>query len=231
MVSYHRPRDFSSSVDSILTNTDLPYHLTIIDNSCGKLDTQLSKYRDIQSVTIIRNESNIGKGQSFKVHYDQIETKHKYLISVDGDVIVPQNWLSAMVKIADTIENLAILSPELISIDGVPSMHHRTDEILVKDNLFYNKGVAGPLFLFNRYFYEGNGGYPGDCLYGHDDSPMCNKASRLKLFVGYTKKVKCIHSLQDDTPEYRQWRKENIADVTTGTGFWDQVHNPDNTAE
>ena len=72
MVSYCRPNDLDLSIKSILTNTDIPFKLTIIDNSIGKVDHILNKYKQYGYITIIKNEKNIGKAHSFNKHIDTI---------------------------------------------------------------------------------------------------------------------------------------------------------------
>jgi GT2 family glycosyltransferase len=216
-VAYHRPNDFQLCISSMLSNTSLPYNLTIIDNSCGGLDWCLCNLDS--RVKIIRNLTNIGKGKSFRLWYQSIMStnNHKYFISLDADVIVPPLWLESLYRAIIKLEQpLAAIAPTFVNTqmhyDGVPLPNEPTT--------FYTTKTAGPLLLINRAFYESFGGYPGDCLYGHDDGFLCSKAKQSNKFIGYTTTVKCFHSELDVTEEYRQWKLDNLNDVSCCNGLW-----------
>lgn len=232
-VSYHRPNDFKLCIQSIVENTDLPYKLTIIDNSTGKLDNQLNQFA--KHATIIRNDINIGKGKSFKKYYKSICSDDGYFISLDADVIVPERWLSKMMSVVMQIEQpFAALAPVLLrdnqdSFDNQVKcsdiyMHGGNDGFhdirRISDNLYSTKLVAGPLLLLSCQFYNKIGGYPGDVLYGHDDGFICNKAVQMNHFIGITDIISCIHSNIDSDDQYAQWKINNLNNKATKSGRW-----------
>lgn len=236
-VSYHRPNDFELCIQSVIDNTDLPYKLTIIDNSSGGIDTSLNKYRKHANITIIKNNTNLGKGKSFKKYYKSIcGNDDVYFVSLDADVIVPPNWLSKLITlIMDINIPFAAIAPVLIrdnndSFDkqirnGDIYMHGGTDNFSqlkkINKNLYATKSVAGPLLLLSCKFYKLIGGYPGDTLYGHDDGFICNKAIEYGHFVGITDIIECVHSNIDNTEEYQNWKLSNINNISTKFGYWD----------
>lgn len=237
-VSYFRPNDFSLCIRSILENTLVPYNLTIIDNSSGGIQKQLHEFAKIPNVKIIENHRNIGKGASFKLWYNTItkNSSTKYIVSIDADIIVPKEWLSTLIRSTNEIDKpLGAIAPVLMHTaeDSFESqisnksltMHGRNKGFnnmqKVSKHTYYNIYTAGSLFLIDREFYESIGGYPGNCLYGHDDGYICSKSQELHRFVGFTTTVACIHSRTDETKEYRRWKRNNISKVNHHSGYWD----------
>jgi len=229
-ISYHRALDFELCISSIISNTTMPYKLTIIDNSNGALDNELNALD--QNVRIIRNPSNWGKGKSFKFWYNHITKKNdnELFVSLDADVIVPNGWLESMCRDAHEISNLGALAPTFVKsaddlnkndpYDGLMYMHVRGNEI--NKNIFHSPKTAGPLLLINKKFYDDVGGYPGDCLYGHDDGYICKMAVKSKRFIGYTESVVCIHSNLDCPHDYTQWKLNNV-NKKKEQGYWDKA--------
>lgn len=245
-VSYHRPRDFSVCIDSVLQHTDLPFNLTIIDNSVGAIDDTIRKLPE--HVRIIRNQENIGKGRSFKKWYHTIMNgkKPKYLVSLDCDIKVPPEWLSNLIRASyKTDMKLGAIAPvslrsendsfeeqlrsKNICMHGGPKGFRTKKEIA--PGLFYSIDTAGSVFLIDREFYESIGGYPGTSLFGHDDGFICGKANKRQRFIGFTSDVSCVHLKQDDTDGYRNWKRSSVNKVEVRSGHWDRSHDPSSISE
>lgn len=234
MVSYFRPNDLLLSVESIINNTTYPYRLTLIDNSHGGLDRELSTIQEQHPhIVIMRNEQNIGKGASYRRWYHHImaSDNNKYFVSMDADVIVPQQWLELLLRAA-AIANAGVLAPLLLnnandSFDRQIQNHKLTmhgwhEMQKITESIYYNSQLAGPLLLISKRLYEECGGYPGDQLYAHDDGVICKAAKSNNLFIGIETAVCCIHSMLDDTPQYRAWKQQHFNNSTARTGYWDQ---------
>lgn len=234
MVSYFRPNDLLLSVESVISHTSCPYRLTLIDNSHGGLDRELSLIQKRHlHVVVLRNEQNIGKGASYRKWYSHIMAgdNNKYFVSMDADVIVPQQWLESLLRAA-AIVNAGVLAPLLLnnaddSLDRQVqnrklTMHGFHEMQPATKSVYYNSQLAGPLLLISKRLYEKCGGYPGDQLYAHDDGVICKAAKSNNLFVGIETAVCCIHSTLDDTPKYRDWKQQHFNNSTVRIGYWDQ---------
>lgn len=236
-ISYHRPNDFKICIDSILKNTIMPYKLTIIDNSCGGLDSLLNYYETIDHINIIRNKTNLGKGASFKKHYESINKDSKLFVSLDADIEVPHMWLSKLYKRVITIDRLGALSPVLTGKHKYKTFEEqlRNNHILmhggkkgyhemmkIADGLYHTQHTAGPLLLINGEFFDEIGGYPGDKLFGHDDGFLCKKSIEMNRFIGFTSDVSCIHHQNDNEPEYAKWKRDNLNKDRVHKGHWDR---------
>lgn len=242
MVSYFRPNDFQKSVKSILSNTICSFHLSIIDNSHGGLDTELALVEADPRITIYKNSTNIGKGAAFNRWFKQImgNPQNDHFVSIDADILVPQGWLFRMEAARTAImrhESFGVLAPiiqdnEHDTFDkqlaaGVLTMHNNTEFEFVDyhDNLYRNRYTAGPLFLvstrlFNRY------GYCEKQLYGSDDGRLCHVAHHDELFIGITSDVSVIHLNADNSEGYQEWKNRNVTKDVDHKGYWDQSDNP-----
>lgn len=233
MVSYYRPNDFLRSVRSVLNNTDCPYHLTIIDNSCGGLDKELDQIHHA-NVTICRNTANKGKAVAINQKFSEV-VKTDHFITIDGDVIVPEGWLIELKRSYYAIkrsEKPGIIAPVILNnkhntwdkqLKNELVMHRKgkLEETPYYKGLYRNRYNAGPLFLIDTNFFKKAGLYYEGQLYGADDGMLCNSAAKLKRFMGINSNVQVIHSNEDNTKEYNEWKKRNITKDVDQRGHWD----------
>lgn len=246
MVSYFRPNDLKRCVESILTNTKEPYHLSIIDNSHGGIDTTLNTFTD-PHITIYRNTQNLGKGRAFMKWYAHIikDSNSDHFISIDSDLLVPPDWLLKLQMAAYRIRGrhpLGVLAPVIMNEVGEDFQHqisndkvvmHRTTNAssFVLPNVYRNRHTAGPLFLIDRQFFESVRGYMQTQMYGNDDGELCKAAARQERFIGIVTDVEVLHLNDDATDGYREWKKRNVNMDVDHTGFWDQTGNSNNTSQ
>lgn len=230
MVTYFRPNDFTKCITSVLKNTRHPFHLTIIDNSQGGLDSVLVEFEGDSRITIIRNTSNIGKGQSFRKWAPIIINESEYFISIDADVEVPEYWLTRLQTTYLRIKRHqlpGILAPRIVDSNDIPCMHgtEHVSPVSYSDTIFHNRNIAGPLFFINTEFYTYSGGYTGRQLYAADDGPLCAAAIKSGRFVGIDESVTIKHLDEDNTIGYANWKLNHITKDGPCTGYWDQSHN------
>lgn len=232
MISYFRPNDFRRSIRSILNNTSEPFHLSIIDNSHGGLDSELNEYESHENITIYRNEINYGKGIGVMKWYNKIMSKSnsKHFISIDADIEVYQNWLTRLIEARNKITiPFGILAPVIMNNYGDwfikqknnLIMHNRKIHYHLKDEIYYNRYTAGPLLLIDRNFFENIGGYSQNQLYGSDDGKLCKAAADNNLFIGIASNVHVLHLRHDDEEGYQKWKLNNINTDMVHTGYWD----------
>lgn len=233
MISYFRPNDFERSVSSILKNTEEPFRLSIIDNSCGGIDHIINKYTQHRNITIYKNASNIGKGCSVMKWYDDImrHSTNDYFISIDADIEVYPNWLTRLNSARRKIDSpFAIIAPTIMNKHGEWFtiqqktgfiMHNNTIFYNLIDEVYYNRYTAGPLFFIDRQFFESVGGYSQNQLYGSDDGKLCKSAAEQNRFIGIASNVHVLHLHQDDEPGYRKWKQQHVNMDGACKGYWD----------
>ena len=228
MVTYFRPNSLKICVDSILSNTKLPYKLYIIDNSHGNINATLISYENNNNIVIYKNSANIGKGAAFMRCYNNVIKKHdiEHFISIDPDIEVGPNWLSKMLTAKNRIKrqtNFGILAPIFQNEKNNKLAMHvtniNTHEII--DSIYVNRYTAGPLLLIDKNFFNAVNGYPTNQLYGNEDGYLCKKANNRNLFAGFTTSITVNHLAIDDDDEYVKWKKRNAHGNIDHKGRWD----------
>lgn len=231
MISYHRPNDFRFSLESVLSHTNVPYHLYIIDNSSGSNHNHLLPFYDHPNITIFENNINMGKGPGLMKYYPETILNHNlpYFISIDADVQVLPNWDVKLLASRNKIDNFAMLAPVIMNrpddyfVKQLRSglIMHGSEIYHVSEEIYYNRNLAGPLLLIDKSFFEKVGGYSTAHLYGGDDGKLCGDAFRLNKFVGLAANNHVIHLRSDENKEYQKWKKENINKGLNIRGYWD----------
>lgn len=234
MVSYYRPNDFKRSVKSVLDNTNCPFHLIILDNSCGGLDIELDSLCH-NNVTIYKSEANIGKAAITNKKFKEIVNDSSHFISIDSDVIVPKGWLIELKRSYYSVikhEKPGIIAPVIMNNlrdlwskqlqNNKLTMHQAggLEKVNYYNGLYKNRYNAGPLFLIDTEFFKAAGLYYEKQLYGADDGMLCSSATKMGRFCGINSNVSVIHSNLDSTPEYIDWKKRNITKDVDQRGHW-----------
>lgn len=233
LISYYRQNDLKECIESIIDNTHMTYHLSIIDNSSYNLNDFFGTYKKHPNISVFQNNTNLGKGRSFAKYYPLIlqHDKNDFFISIDGDIKVYHQWLERLIQAKSKInQELALLAPTIMNKYGEWFniqqkskfiMHNTKNMYHYKDEIYYNRHTAGPLLLINRRFYDRIGGYTTNQLYGNDDGNLCKAAADLGYFIGIVSNVHVLHCNKDVTDGYIQWKHDNIKNPKTYTGYWD----------
>lgn len=238
MVTYHRPNDFVSSVESIINNTECPYHLSIIDNSTGQIDQYLDRYITHPHVSIYRNDANIGKGAAVNKWFDIIMSNNtlSHFISIDSDIIVPSQWLIELQRSfyhSKRCTKVGLIAP-VIRNQQHETWEHQLQTKAVMHNisqltpafdqypgLYYNRYTAGPLLIIDTKFFKTTGLFYDKQLYGADDGHLCATAHRHKAFIGLNSNLIVTHTNNDSDREYVLWKERNITKDVDQHGRWD----------
>ncbi|MCF6355615.1 MAG: glycosyltransferase [Candidatus Polarisedimenticolaceae bacterium] len=99
-------------ISSIIEYTDREiYHLYIVDD-CSDTVTErylLSIAKKHQNITLIRNETNIGFLKSCNKGIEQSDAE--YVLLINSDVVVVENWLDRLLACADSDLDIASVNP------------------------------------------------------------------------------------------------------------------------
>lgn len=231
ITSYHRPITFGRCLDSVINNTNNPIY--IVDNSNGKLNAQLQWASTFDNVIVWRNPKNIGKPASIKRHWHKIP-KSQWFITMDPDVIVPDNGIQQLVNDANNLITcgypIGIMAPAISECNIDWSTQLSNHELIMHEwnklrqlvpLIYYNQNLAGCLMLVNSLLYNHIGGMPGTRLYNDDDGWLCNQSLKSGLLNVINSRVICEHDLSEETPGYRSWKDRNAYHQTDLEGHWD----------
>ena len=97
---------------SFRANTRIPFELILVDNASSDGTKDIMEF--LPGVKIIRNEINQGFVKA--VNQGIKESKGKYIVIANNDIVVSHNWLEKMVEVAEDYSKAGIIS--LIVNDG-----------------------------------------------------------------------------------------------------------------
>lgn len=192
-------------LDSVLKHTAVPYEIIVIDN--GSDDSTCEFITNLKNVILIRNKKNMGfaSGCNQGARY----ARGKYLLFLNNDTIVTENWLSALIS-AMRFYKAGIVGPKLISFngdlqsagctiwrDGSCYGFGRRDN---PDNRIYSFArevdyCTGTCLLIKKDIFNKVGGF--DKIYGngyYEDADLCLKVKELGLKVYYQPEVRVYHN-------------------------------------
>lgn len=97
--------------DSVIKNSDLDFNIIIVDD--GSESVTANFLVDVKNkhdnVTLIRNE--VGHGYTFAVNMGIDYAKSDYIVLLNSDTIVPEGWLSKLIKPLMKNDELGITGP------------------------------------------------------------------------------------------------------------------------
>lgn len=97
-------------LESIWQNTDLPYDLLVFDNaSCVDVRAYLSEAHNQGKIQyLVLSEQNVGKGGAWNFIFGG--APGEYIAYTDSDVYFYPGWLSAHIKVFESMPNLGMLT-------------------------------------------------------------------------------------------------------------------------
>lgn len=108
-------------IDSILTHTQKPFELIIVDNgstdgTADYLESELARLIPEDRLRVIKNNENLGfaKGNNQGIAASQAD----YVILMNNDVVVTPGWLSKMVTCAEKNPRIGIVGPKSNYVSG-----------------------------------------------------------------------------------------------------------------
>jgi GT2 family glycosyltransferase len=99
-------------INSISANTHCDYSIIIIDNASNQptrayLDEVKTQYPD--RIIIIRNQENVGNTRA--VNQGILSSMADYVCILDNDTLVFDDWLSEMIRVAESSKDIGIIGP------------------------------------------------------------------------------------------------------------------------
>lgn len=153
ILNYNGKKYLPECIDSVL-RTDYPaYQVYVLDNASTEDDVEFLKTHYPQ-VKIIQNSSNNGYCAAYNLAFRTC--KGKYFICLNNDVTVAADWITHLVKLAESDERIAAIQPKIVSyfdhskfeyagasggmmdVYGYPFLRGRMFDTIEDDNGQYN---------------------------------------------------------------------------------------------
>lgn len=189
---------------SISVNTRGAYEVIVIDDASG--DRTYNVLSKIENLQVIRNNENRGFLES--ANRGAKESKGKYLMFLNNDTVVAENWLSSLLETIKK-ENVGAVGSKLLNPDGTLQ---EAGSMVWNDGsaLGYGRGdhpekpeyefarevdyCSGASLLVTRDLFEKAGGF--DVRYApayYEDTDLCLAVRNLGYKVMYQPKSVVIH--------------------------------------
>ena len=149
--NYNNSHYTQNLVSSIYRNTGHEaVHIAIVDNSSEQSDREaLQKLiEEFPEIKVIFNNVNVGyfKGLNIGIKYlrDNISDLDHIVVG-NNDLVFPDDFLHIMGSIPDVLAKYAVISPDLITLDGV----HQNPHVIEKTSRF--REVIYDVYYSNYY--------------------------------------------------------------------------------
>ncbi len=206
--SIEKIREFSSKIkirnNSNVSNIDaLEYEENEIDSVVGERDR-------IKELILLKNSENYGfaKGNNIGIKFAFRGFKPDYILSLNNDTIVDENFLSELIKTSEKYEDVGIYSPKLLNADNhklIDSTGHiiswgrivdrgygKVDKHQYDDK---NKvmGAKGAAALYKREMLESIGLFKESFITSYEDAELSWRASKNSWKAIYVPKSVVYH--------------------------------------
>ncbi len=102
-------------INSVLKNTLQPFEIILVDN--GSKDKSIQKlekeFFDLKNLKIIKNKIN--KGFPYALNQGYSTAKGHYVVHLNNDAFVTENWLKELIKTIDSNEKLVVVGVKEVS--------------------------------------------------------------------------------------------------------------------
>ena len=127
ILNWNGAADTLECLDS-LKKIDYPsYEIIVVDNSSSGDDVNIIKSKCNDSVTVIKNDQNLGfaEGNNVGIRYILANRESKYIFLLNNDTTVKVDFLSQLVKVAEADSSIGMVGPEIHLYDRPEKIHSR----------------------------------------------------------------------------------------------------------
>lgn len=207
VLNYRRLKYTRQTIERLIKETKVPHELILVDNSAPNLDNsplalETRAYLDnvqgnSQTKKLIKvfNDKNLGvaggRNEGLKV------ASGDYLMTIDDDVLIPENYDKLLIEACDKVSTLGITG---VNVEPIKYDVKIINGVKVRPKTTGNLGGAClciPRRVFNRVGY-----YRVYGSYGLEDSDYFVRLNYLKLMSAYIE-PKGIHLDNDAEKVYR----------------------------
>lgn len=198
ILNWNRLHYTKQTLEKIIERTTIPHELIFVDN--GSIDGTREYLKDMENKTnadkviYVFNDKNMGVAggrNSGLVH-----AKGEYLVTIDDDIIVPQNWDVLMAAACDKIPKLGITG---VNVEPFKFPVREINGARVRPKV---GNLGGACLCLPRRIFNRVGFYNYFSNYGHEDCAMYYRLTHLGLMSAYIE-PKGIHLDKDADKAYR----------------------------
>lgn len=143
--NYNNSGDTREAVDSLCRNSD-QFRIVVVDNNSDKENVEALKNlaQEFQHVELILNKGNVGyfKGLNIGIrHLRSNQPEIDIVVVGNNDLVFPADFADSLLRNLSTIEEHAVVSPDIVTMDGV----HQNPHVIHRIGKFRE-------FVYNLYY-------------------------------------------------------------------------------
>ena len=205
MLNWNRLNYTKQTVERLIKATTIPHEFIFVDNNSTE-ESGVRQYLEsiknktnAQQVKLVFNDRNFGVGGGRNTGL--MKAEGKYLVTIDDDVLVPDNWDVLLAEACDKVPALGITGVNVEPFNFPVKIINGVKLRPKAGNL------GGACLCLPRRVFKRVGYYMADTIYGHEDSEMRCRLDILKLKSAYIE-PRGIHLDNDSLKAYRKIKND-----------------------
>lgn len=202
VLNWNRLHYSKQTISCILSKTNVPYELILVDNNSSD-DSGVREYLESiigkdgpQDVRLLFNNKNLGvaggRNEGLRV------ARGKYLVTIDDDVLVPDDWDIQLKSICDNVSNIGITG---VNVEPIKYPVQVINGVRLRPKIHGNLG--GACLCIPKRILDKVGYYRVFGQYGLEDSDFFVRLKTIGLLSAYIEK-KGVHLDNDSDKVYRK---------------------------
>ncbi len=195
VLNYNRIDYTKQTISNLIKKTRVKHEFIFVDNGSTDGTRRYLDYlrpnTNAVRVTYVFNKYNFGVAggrNSGLVH-----ARGDYLMTIDDDVLVPDDYDKKLIEACDKIENLGITG---INVEKRPYPIKRMSGVRMQAK---NGNLGGACLCIPRKIFRKTGFFSPDFIYGGEDTDMYIRMQYLKLKSAYIEPMgKHLHEIGSD---------------------------------
>jgi GT2 family glycosyltransferase len=144
--NYNNSADTREAVSSLRRNSEDEYRIVVVDNNSDSKNVEALKNvaSEFQHVELILNKDNVGyfKGLNIGIrHLRSSQPDINMMVVGNNDLVFPADFAESLRRNLSTLEKYAVVSPDIVTLDGA----HQNPHVIRKIGKFRE-------FIYNLYY-------------------------------------------------------------------------------
>lgn len=198
LLSWNRRHYTIPTLECLIKKTTIPHEFIFVDN--GSVDGTREYLKDMEhntnaeKVTYVFNKKNLGVAGGR--NSGLVKASGEYLLTIDDDILVPDEW---DISIADACDNIPKLGITGVNVEPFKLPVKEFNGVCVRPKA---GNLGGACLCLPRRVFKRVGYYDVFGQYGHEDAMMYYRLKHLGLMSAYIER-RGVHMDTDDDKKYR----------------------------
>ena len=212
--------DTIECLESIQRLTYEHYEVIVVDNGSDGDDVTILSSIFGEYIHLVCNKSNLGSSEGYNsgIRYvlNASKPKPQYIVIMNNDLVLNQNCLSELVRVADTDQKIGIVGPKIYYYDykgskniiwsaggklrkWLPNVHYHIGENRVDGPEYHNEAsvdwITGAIFMLRTSLIDEIGLFHSGYFIGLEDVEYCLRTKKHQFDILYVPTAKAWHKV------------------------------------